>query len=1760
MEAMDAHLVRGDHRFGRCFTLLRTLGAAAVLSYGPGLARATESGERNVASLSERRLATYDCHAGASNPAGWPDDQKCYCCEFQNVGCDDQHRFDCTAGLANWKAGWSQDKMTWCCAHKNLGCQESGTGSEPFDCDAGFNQWQQDWSDPKKNWCCSNKNKGCAPPTAGYDPLAPAKPGEELYDCQEGLWNFRIDWSRQKKDYCCAHQHLGCEGRPDVTILDDTSGVVAKCAGSEKEFQRCEEEDCNANCQPEDCVFQAWSQWSNLGGCYGLCQRERTIIKVNNACGKPCAGPRVMTQAGGQCQPDDKCHLGIKVDCQWNEWSAWSNTCEHVLVDQSVRWRNVAVEPSLGGLPCLGSFNETRACVHASRKDCEFSQWTAWTQCSESCGGGTKSRLRRIQDFAEHAGKPCDGVLREAQSCGEDACPGTAVCKLTEWSPWSGCTQVIFQQQRSREVESVPQEQPNQEIFCEFMLKETMGCPRGADEPNECKLSDWGEWGACSSGCGGSHSRNRSIEAATIKSCHAKELETLMETRPCGEQGPCKGQACELNEWTKWTECSHRCGPGVTTRDRTVKSGGNCAQVLKEVQGCKVADCVPQDCVWGEWVFWSTCSKTCGSGVKRRHRAVAMAPRHGGKPCTPEDNEEVAICSNNTCSMCVDGEWGEWGPWGKCSSTCAPAYRVRHRDTVTFPNHCGQPALGLEDDYQLCDDAKNCTKNYDCQLSTWSLWSDCSCKCFGVAERSRRISRNAAGNGRPCLGSMKEIEPCNPRQGEKTPEECLNHLTEGDCQISEWESWAPCTATCGGGQMSRLRSIVTPNKPGGVPCNDTLSEVQACGTQACGGRECQDCIWGEWGPWGECSKCGGQRYRHRQVAKMPNYCGRVCDPGAAKEVMQCHSNCGDTHFCVWTSWADASSCSSECGHASKLRQRELQTTEHQPMWGQYLFNATMGFACSGVQVEATLCDYTPCGDADDRSCKPVDCQLGEWSMWGEPSCTQLCERHRTIKVPASCGGKQCQGATVDTKHCVKMDCREVLDCKFSDWHEWTSICIDGQKHRFRVIQRPASNGGDPCCGPTKESEPCDQNRMPSGEVQDAVPTPWQPWSECSLECGGGIRHRKRSIQTEAANGGYPFCGALRQIQPCNEEACGDDKDEGQDCVLSPWGEWGRCQDHNMQYRNRRILHEARRGGKSCETGIRQVRQCREAVDCVISAWTPWTTCTVSCGGGQTTRQRQVTKNPRGGGKDCPRDLVQIMGCHDIPCSPDDAQVSAWTEWSPCDVDCGFGQRQRTREVTSHPKERGIGFYGGLIEVSSCFPQPCGKDAQDCVWGEWTEWTECDIPCGGGQQFRQRHIAKVPRNGGKLCPAEDKDETRPCNTQHCKDGDCIDGVWREWNEWEPCSSTCHGGYTWRTRSPKVEANYCGQAPIGLSLQHQGCNIGVKCNPNQDCVWGSWYDWSQCTAPCFGSKWRARKITQHGRGAGAFCTGPLRQTTPCAEEAGCPHAGEDHPSEDCELSQWSNWGDCDKACGSGQAVRMRQLHRAGSHGGKDCVAELAQTRPCTKGPCSHDCKKTDCLWSEWAQWSACDQCDGQMTRHRVVQQHAACGGKRCESGDAEQVAKCPRFCHAQSYCGWSEWEEWGHCSVSCGIGVRGRTRTLRPSASPPVEPKVLDVPFNCQNGLSNWQQGFSAEKKDWCCKNERVACPPPPLAGGPDVVARFSALKEKTLGLESQRRWHLAGAWVAGSLTLVAGQLLLRVFRRRTPERPLTQGFSQLPTEQ
>ena len=55
-------------------------------------------------------------------------------------------------------------------------------------------------------------------------------------------------------------------------------------------------------------------------------------------------------------------------------------------------------------------------------QDCVVSAWTAWTDCSETCGGGTQTRSRTIDIPPVGDGAPCPTTLQQTQACNTEGC------------------------------------------------------------------------------------------------------------------------------------------------------------------------------------------------------------------------------------------------------------------------------------------------------------------------------------------------------------------------------------------------------------------------------------------------------------------------------------------------------------------------------------------------------------------------------------------------------------------------------------------------------------------------------------------------------------------------------------------------------------------------------------------------------------------------------------------------------------------------------------------------------------------------------------------------------------------------------------------------------------------------------------------------------------------------------------------------------------------------------------------------------------------------------------------------------------------------------------------------------------------------------------------------------------------------------------------------------------------------------------------
>lgn len=287
----------------------------------------------------------------------------------------------------------------------------------------------------------------------------------------------------------------------------------------------------------------------------------------------------------------------------------------------------------------------------------------------------------------------------------------------------------------------------------------------------------------------------------------------------------------------------------------------------------------------------------------------------------------------------------------------------------------------------------------------------------------------------------------------------------------------------------------------------------------------------------------------------------------------------------------------------------------------------------------------------------------------------------------------------------------------------------------------------------------------------------------------------------------------------------------------------------------------------------------KSVDCEISGWQEWGPCSRECGGGIRYRQRSIQVPPARWGVLCPP-LGQREICNEQPCRQD-CLVSDWSGFSECSAPCGGGSRSRSRTMLVQPQAGGA-LCPELQQTEACNPTPCPVD---CVLGDWTPWGECSERCGGGVRLRRRPVLVAAQHGGAACPTP-LEESRPCNQSPCP-VDCELGDWGAWGE---CSKLCGGGQRTRARPMLVQPQASGE-PCEPSLETEVCNV-EECNVN--CEVSEWSTWGDCSQPCgTGVRSRSRRVLTPASGLGQRC-GPEIEYGPCNPQPCAPPPTTEAPS--------------------------------------------------------------------------------------------------------------------------------------------------------------------------------------------------------------------------------------------------------------------------
>lgn len=615
-----------------------------------------------------------------------------------------------------------------------------------------------------------------------------------------------------------------------------------------------------------------------------------------------------------------------------------------------------------------------------------------------------------------------------------------------------------------------------------------------------------------------------------------------------------------------------------------------------------------------------------------------------------------------------------------------------------------------------------------------------------------------------------------------------------------------------------------------------------------------DCVWGQWGAYEPCTKsCGwGRTHRVRKFLTKAVNGGRKCI-GSAKQIVSCKYRSCPVQ-CKWGTWGAWTRCGKTCGGGNMQRAR-----------GKVVVASDGGKDCMGSDRETKPCNTQHC---------PVLCEWAPWGPWSD--CQRTCGggvsmRDRGIKTTAKFGGSNCTGPWIENKTCNTQLCP--VHCDWDKWGSWgkcTKTCGNGTTVRTRKKKVLAANGGKDCEGDIKESTSCNAIDCPVNCKWGN----WGAWSLCSATCGKGERSHTRKRLVQAKHGGADCSGPETATEHCNTQPC------PVDCSWETWGNWSSCSKTcggGLQSRTRRET-PAKFGGLPCSGSAKEDDPCNTAgcpVDCKWSHWSPWENCTVSCGGGITTRKRTVVQAAAWGGKACSGTAFEEDACNIGGCAVD-CQWGEWEAWLPCTQTCGTGHTSRSRKVTVEPMFGGKNCTGGCVQNVTCNTAGCPVD---CKWGQWTAWTTCTATCGNGTTSKTRHQEKKQAYGGANCTGPAHVVT-PCHTEPCP----VDCEWGNWETWTKCTATCGGGTSTRSRSKVKKANDGGRDCVGEASLKRECNA-QPCPVN--CKWEEWGPWSGCSVTCgVGVKRRARPKLEEQYG-GKTCTGSGTEDGECIMTgSGCP----------------------------------------------------------------------------------------------------------------------------------------------------------------------------------------------------------------------------------------------------------------------------------
>ncbi|XP_067397827.1 A disintegrin and metalloproteinase with thrombospondin motifs 9 isoform X1 [Emydura macquarii macquarii] len=712
--------------------------------------------------------------------------------------------------------------------------------------------------------------------------------------------------------------------------------------------------------------------------------------------------------------------------------------------------------------------------------DCNVGGWrySAWSDCSKSCGGGTRRRraicVNTLNDVLDDS-KCSQQEKLIVQRCSDFMCP--------QWKTgdWSECLVTCGKGHKHRQIWCQFGEDRLHDRFCDPEAK-----PDSVQTCQQQECAGWhvGPWGQCTVTCGQGYQMRavKCVVGAYVSVVDDNECNAA--TRPTDTQD-CEIAACPLHpagpetkrsmpsmhrtQWRfgSWTPCSMTCGKGtrmryVSCRDDqgSVADEAACFHLPKPsaTEVCAVTPC-------GQWkaLEWSSCSVTCGQGKATRQVVCVNYSDQvvDRSECDPDDLPATdQDCSVSSCQNADDHD--------------RPIY------SFPYPEHRPKPHAGGNPN-------RNPGPVPVAGDNQWRIgpWGACSSTCAGGFQRRVVVCQDE--NGYTASNCDEKAKPVEQRSCESGP-----------CPQWAYGSWGECTKSCGAGTRTRL---VVCQRPNGERFTDLSCEIldKPPDREQCNIQDCpRDAAWNS-GPWSSCSASCGRGHKHRSVycfSKEGNrldsdYCKHLAKPNVQRK-------CRGGRCPKWKT-GDWGQCSVSCGRG--VQQRNV-------------------YCHIGTQKTARETDCSQfTRPVSEQECHIAECPIYSWEMEEWQACMKTCgEGSRYRKVV--CVNQNHQEE--DSVHCdasKRPPDREICNlppCEYiwitGEWSECSVTCGKGYKQRLVSCSEIYTEKDhyeygyqnlDNCPG----TQPPNVRTCYLGECP--VLATWRVgnWGSCSVTCGIGVMHR-----------------------------------------------------------------------------------------------------------------------------------------------------------------------------------------------------------------------------------------------------------------------------------------------------------------------------------------------------------------------------------------------------------------------------------------------------------------------------------------------------------------------------------------------------------------------------------------------------------------------------------------------------------------------------